>query len=57
MSSKKVEVQYAADLPSSKYGSAFPVNFSKKIIKEENDPRNALFNLNNTYKVFYLEYL
>jgi histone demethylase JARID1 len=47
---KKVTVEYAADLPSSQYGSGFPLvrnpnRLDSDFVYEEN-----CFNLNNTYR-------
>lgn len=46
----KVTVEYAADLPSSLYGSGFPTRKIYNWIDADFEYETNLFNLNNLYK-------
>jgi len=49
VSKKKVSVEYAADLPTRRYGSAFPTVYKAKVTDglDYNDEKTHPFNLNN----------
>jgi hypothetical protein len=46
----KVTVEYAADLPSSHYGSGFPTRKIYNWLDADFEYETNLFNLNNTYR-------
>ena len=46
----KVTVEYAADLPSSQYGSGFPTRKVYNWFDSDFEYETNLFNLNNLYK-------
>ena len=49
-SEKEVKVEYAADIPTSKYCSAFPVSRQSGSTDKNFSYHDSFFNLNNTYK-------
>ena len=43
-------MEYAADIPTSKYCSGFPISKQRASVDDNFSYHDSLFNLNNTYK-------